>query len=440
MVVCTSIAGVLNKAAYLLTDGDTFNSYTVTGLGMDKTAAIMYEVQTNLLTSGSDYSDLYYAMQQACQNLEGGAAGITNADCLEVTDAVDAVEMNDEPSTGFNPHAEVCPASQTPNDIVYDDFESGIIANWTASWLGGDPSPFADPDDYWVWLIGYAQAGDLSMYGSDFTLNPADPFDPPVDEPDDYVMTMNSGAALPAASIGYLHFEHSFGFENPSWDGGWLEYSTNGGGNWSDAGGFFDDGLDYKGTISGGSDNLNPGQAAFVGDSHGFVSSRYDLSSLAGQNVLFRFRISKDSTVYDLGWIIDEFRIYTCAVPDTETPTVTLTPSQTLTPTFTETPTATVTETSTVTETLTPTVTDTATHTSTATATPTPTHTNTPVTPGVPSVTPTHTPTETQTATITATPSPTFTATHTSTATDTATVTITATSHGNANHYSNTQL
>src|SRR5678815_5047966 len=62
-------SGVNNKAVYLMVDGGTFDTRTITGLGWDKVAAIYYEANTNLLTSGSDYSDLYYAIQQACANL-----------------------------------------------------------------------------------------------------------------------------------------------------------------------------------------------------------------------------------------------------------------------------------------------------------------------------------------------------------------------------------
>ena len=51
--------GVNNKAAFLMTDGGTFNGKTVVGLGIDKVAKIYYEAQTNLLTSGSNYADLY---------------------------------------------------------------------------------------------------------------------------------------------------------------------------------------------------------------------------------------------------------------------------------------------------------------------------------------------------------------------------------------------
>ena len=61
-------SGINNKAAYLMTDGDVFNGYTVNGLGLGKVADIYYEAQTNLLTSGSDYADLHTALNQACQN------------------------------------------------------------------------------------------------------------------------------------------------------------------------------------------------------------------------------------------------------------------------------------------------------------------------------------------------------------------------------------
>jgi bacillolysin len=91
-------SGVNNKAAYLMTDGDTFNGKSVTGLGIPKVAKIYYEVQTNLLTSASDYNDLYAALQQACTNLTG-TSGITSSDCQGVKDAVDATEINLQPPT-----------------------------------------------------------------------------------------------------------------------------------------------------------------------------------------------------------------------------------------------------------------------------------------------------------------------------------------------------
>lgn len=95
-----SNSGLNNKAVFLMVDGGTFNGKSISALGWVKTAAIYYEVNTNLLSSGADYSDLYFALQQACSNLIG-QKGITSGDCIEVKDAVDAVEMNAQPAQNF---------------------------------------------------------------------------------------------------------------------------------------------------------------------------------------------------------------------------------------------------------------------------------------------------------------------------------------------------
>ncbi len=110
-------SGVNNKAVYLMVDGGTFNKKTITGIGWDKTAAIYYEANTNLLTSGSDYSDLYYAVQQACSNLIG-QIGITSNDCVQVQNALLAVEMNKQPASKFNPDAALCPSNMSTDSSL----------------------------------------------------------------------------------------------------------------------------------------------------------------------------------------------------------------------------------------------------------------------------------------------------------------------------------
>jgi hypothetical protein len=86
-------SGVNNKAAYLMVVGGMFNGRTITGIGMDKTAAVYYQAQVYHLTMSANYNDLYYALIQACQNLIGGADGITQNDCQQVKTAAEAVEM-----------------------------------------------------------------------------------------------------------------------------------------------------------------------------------------------------------------------------------------------------------------------------------------------------------------------------------------------------------
>jgi len=80
--------GVGSKLAYLLTDGATFNGYTITGMGIPRVADLFYEVQTNLLTSGADYTDLYGALAQAALNLAWTASERTN-----LSNACSAVEI-----------------------------------------------------------------------------------------------------------------------------------------------------------------------------------------------------------------------------------------------------------------------------------------------------------------------------------------------------------
>ncbi|MGH9201629.1 MAG: M4 family metallopeptidase, partial [Vicinamibacterales bacterium] len=117
-------SGVNNKAAFLMVDGGTFNGHTITGLGILKSAKIYYEAQTNLLTSGSDYGDLYNALFQACNNLIG-TSGIVPADCQEVREAALAVEMNQQPVSNFNLDAPVCSPGSVPASTFFDDLENG---------------------------------------------------------------------------------------------------------------------------------------------------------------------------------------------------------------------------------------------------------------------------------------------------------------------------
>jgi hypothetical protein len=294
--------GVDNKAAFLITDGGTFNGKTVTGLGVDKAARIYYEAETNLLTSASDYADLYDALQQACTNLVG-TAGITSADCTQVTAAVQAVEMNTPPTAAPNPEAPVCTGGLSPHDLFLDDLENTASGNWTKQTVSGTNRWFypQNPNPYGVDFT-YATSGTTNFWG----------YDQPVTG--DYSLALTRSVLVPSGSATYLRFDHAYGFEDGSanaYDGGVLEYSTNGGVTWNDAGSLLTDN-GYNGTIAAGFGNPLAGRSAFVRESNGYISSRASLSSLAGQNVRFRFRIGTDTVADDYGWFVDDIRIYTC--------------------------------------------------------------------------------------------------------------------------------
>ena len=81
-----------------------------------------------------------------------------------------------------------------------------------------------------------------------------------------------------------------------------------------DASPLFAGGQNYTGPILNynGTTNALKGRNAFVGDSHGYVSSRYDLTSLGGQTIKFRWRFATDNSYYYLGWMVDDVQIYRC--------------------------------------------------------------------------------------------------------------------------------
>jgi hypothetical protein len=287
-----SNSGVNNKAAYLMTDGGVFNGYTVTGLGIAKVADLYYEVQTNMLTSGSNYLDLYNALTQAAINL-----GYSASDRQEIQDALQAVQMNQRPCAD-PPAATLCSAGQPPAFLFFDDLENITSGNWTSTAISGTNQWFyPQTTNPYGFDATYASSGIYNMWG----------YNAPVTG--DYFIRMNSGITLAANT--FLHFKHDWNFE-AAYDGGVVEYSTNGGSTWNDAGPLFTDN-GYNGTINTSFGNPLGGRSAFTGESHGYTASRLNLSSLAGQNVRFRFRIGTDSNIDDFGWFLDDIHIYTCS-------------------------------------------------------------------------------------------------------------------------------
>ncbi len=404
-------SGVGNKAAYLMVAGGSFNGKTITPLpgGMVEVAKIFYEVQTNMFTSASDYADLYYDMQQACSNLIG--SGVTTAaDCQQVKNALDAVEMSQQPAGCPALDAPFCPAGQEPTILFYDNLENPASGNWVHGAINTDwprdewyypqnPNPFEGFD------ATYATSGQYNIWGYD------------ANSYADYYIAMTKDIPIPAGSFPYFRFSHAYSFEfydSVYSDGGLIEYSTDGGGTWVDAKPLITEN-GYNGFINPyGNSHPFPGQSAFVGISNGYISSRVNLLTLAGQNVRFRFRIGTDTGGDSYGWFIDDIGAYTCAVAKrTATPTKTPTKTTTVIPgglrgmlpiimrgksgthptqtprytatrtpqgtppnptgTLTRTPSSTQTPTITVTPTSTATATQTATPTATATKTPTPT-------------------------------------------------------------------
>ncbi len=329
-------SGVNNKAVYLMTDGDTFNGYTVTGLGIDKVAKLYYEVQTNLLTSAADYADLYDALLQACVNLAYG-----EADCLEVKKSLNAVEMGQLPNCpsnspgGTNLDIPLCDnPDEVATDIFIDDFESGggqwsIAGNATIQ-KGSNPNGllvgYTPATPAWVipqtasTIFTFDNTYTTSGVGNVWGLNQGGDYG---DISDTYVV-MKNAVLLPSGSSNlFMHFQHVYSFEtntecgsgsDSACDGGVLEYSVDGGG-WQDAGTLITKN-GYTGNIYSGFENPLGSRDSFVAASPGFISTHLDISPFTGQNIKFRFRIGTDDLVPAYGWSIDDVRIYSCQKPE----------------------------------------------------------------------------------------------------------------------------
>jgi len=309
-------SGVNNKAAFLMTDGGVFNGRTVTALGLTKTAKINYEAQSNMLTSGSDYNDLYHILPQACNQLVG-TIGITVANCVNHVAAVIATQMNLQPTTGvFHPEAPICAAGQVPTDLFYDNLENTASGNWTKGRIQG-ASNWAypqSPNDYPGYDATVATSGKYNMWGD----NP--------ETTADFWIGKAVGVTVPAGKQTFLRFKHLYEFESgfsSNYDGGVIEYSINNGASWVDAGSLFKSAGDwgYQGSIASGLGNPLGGRQGYVGRSDGYFSSRATLTELAGKSVRFRYRIGADGSIGSYGWYLDDLRVYTCAAPVAPPPT-----------------------------------------------------------------------------------------------------------------------
>ncbi|MFN8619741.1 MAG: M4 family metallopeptidase [Chloroflexota bacterium] len=297
-------SGVGNKAAYLMTQGGTFNNQTVTGLGIDKSAAIWYRTATRYLTAGSDYNDLATALRQACKDLIGtrplnkagkpsAGGAITAANCVQVGNAITATEMTLEPLVlSAVHHTTLCPTGQTPTAGPLNDKITSTGAGWT---IQGTPNVWSVA----TWFASskpYAWAASDRLASSDASIR-------------------SKAIAIPAKGTTYLAFRHYTNFQDwaSPYEGGVVEYALAPSGPWASLGSQFVFG-GYNGVILSGVGNALQGQPAFMGMNYGMANAKVDLSFLHGQTVYIRFRMAtnNDTTAFD-GWVIDDVRVYQCA-------------------------------------------------------------------------------------------------------------------------------
>lgn len=295
-------SGVNNKAAYLMTDGGTFNGQSVSALGIEKTAAIYYQAQTSYLTSSSTYFDLNNSLISSCSDLVG-IKGITAADCNQVNKALAAVEM-DQATCSAPPLVEYCPANTIKSTLWSEDFEAATVpglSNWgnsnliggsLSSWIGSNHNPFNGTN--------HLHGENLSSV-TDITIK--------TNTNEVLSQAIASGASVKIA------FNHAPDLEG-SYDGGVVEFSTNDGGTWNDLLKTYQvSGFNYNAIVEAGYSNPLAGRESFSGVSDYGRTVVTLPGAISNESFDLRFRIGTDTIISAPGWDIDDVHAYQCRLP-----------------------------------------------------------------------------------------------------------------------------
>lgn len=298
-------SGVNNKAAYLMTDGGSYNGQRVTGLGATKVAAIYYETLTGLLTSASDYQDLGRALRQACKNVTG-TKGITRTDCVSVDRAVRATEMDLARNNAVDHKS--CFNGKKARYAFHDNVEGK--KKWRADrpwYVPGNPNRMG-------FDATYATSGKKNLWGFNRPGNlfPGRAYG---GKAKTYSITTKDKIKVPRSRTAFLRFSHAYMFDTngrAQYDGGRVEYKIKPKGKkgtWKDLmGGKYPTKVNRKGSAFAG-------KTAYAGNSGGYGTTVKKFpKKLRGKKIYLRFRIATDDTpdVYSLGWFIDDIGVGRC--------------------------------------------------------------------------------------------------------------------------------
>jgi len=94
-------------------------------------------------------------------------------------------------------------------------------------------------------------------------------------------------------------------------DGGNLEYSINGGANWTPVVNTMILSESYDGLVSPSFSNPLGGVYAWC-DQKDWVKTVVDVTALSGEDAIFRFRLGTDYSTGTEGWYVDDFRVQAC--------------------------------------------------------------------------------------------------------------------------------
>jgi len=303
-------SGVPNRAYVLLVDGGTFNGETVASIGFTKAAHIFWRAQSVYLTPSSNFTDFADAIEASCIDLTGidleglstgaavGPSGeiITAGDLQEVIKAINAVELRTEPTAcNYQPildaTAELCEAA-TSNPLFFEDWESGL-GSWTVEQVPTNPGTWESRD----WILDASLPSNrvgTGVFGTDPVNGDCN-----TDLQNGIIRLQSPVITIPDINTGTfdMAFNHYIATE-PSWDGGNIKYSLDGG-TWTilPSTAFTDNA--YNGVINNPNDNPLAGEEAFTGTDEGSVSGSWgqsiiNLSSIgvvANSTIQFRWEM-----------------------------------------------------------------------------------------------------------------------------------------------------
>jgi hypothetical protein len=309
-------SGVGNKAAYLIATG--LGAGTTEREGIVKAAHIYYGA-LKALPSGADYADLAAALQTSCTTIAGTplraklsasdpeTVTFPLADCAVVDSAIAATAMTAQPTSLHSsaPEAPLCPDGSAPvAELFSDDMENPSFRPWTNL-----PSSSVLPDN------AYADYFDASRYGASYahsgrtSLVAFSSVSGSTTAASGTARIQTSAAVpIPAGKQTFLWFAHAGDLTDGLDDG--VRVSAAVGTVATDLGGPLDGGAPAKNGYNVGNLTGRPG-GAFNGDTHGYMSSRFDLTPFAGKSIKPTFDLLGDGSG-ESAWWLDDVRIYTC--------------------------------------------------------------------------------------------------------------------------------
>ena len=331
-------SGVPNHGYALLVDGGTSNGVTITGIGLDKAAAIYYRAMTAYQTPTSDFTDHADALAASCRDLTGqainkltvspnatpvAAAAITAADCTQVDNMAAAVELRREPTQCnfqplFNEGKVSCGTGFAESVIWSEDFEDGLAGWGTDSQVvypGGINRPWTtatNPTGHTSQVafgnadgrLGQCVNGPGDFSSRDSIISPT--------------ITMPAGALTGER----LSFEHSVATELDV-DGGNVKVSINGGAfEVVPASAYAFNAPRTLLPASAGNTNPMAGEPAFTGTDGGKLTTKWgtsviDLGRLnvkSGDKMQLRLDIGRDGCGGVTGWWVDNMKVTICKV------------------------------------------------------------------------------------------------------------------------------